>query len=260
MIERTNGHYSKLATASHVPHTTDRGIRALCLAAGIMALCISGAFAQQKADAAAGAAMASISARYPAGSIKSVETADTALADVRQERSAIEARFAAEEQACHPKFFATSCVDEARERRHQALMQLRKVELEANEFKRRERTLARDKAVAERNAKEEAERLERVQAIPEKESKEEAPQEQANEVERDARNATVSDRAARHEARLKRQQEEDRANAKERAENVAKYEKKLQAALERQKKVAQRKAEKEAKRRAEQASQPGRQQ
>ncbi|GAB3537368.1 hypothetical protein GCM10027343_00280 [Noviherbaspirillum agri] len=195
--------------------------------------------------------------RYPAGSIKMVEGADAALADVGRERDAVEARFSAEEQACHPKFFATSCVEQAKERRRQALAKLRKVELEANAFKRQDRAQERDKALAERQEQAEADRLERERALREKPAESKGvPQHEKRITERSAP-AIFPDRVAEHEAKMQRLQQEELAGEKRRAEKVADYEKKVKAAQERQRKVAERKAKKEAEQRAKQATQPG---
>ncbi|HZW13599.1 MAG TPA: hypothetical protein VFF81_10470 [Noviherbaspirillum sp.] len=210
---------------------------------------------QTPPEVASKVASTAIVERYPAGSIKTVETADAALADVGRERAAIEARFSAEEQACHPKFFTTSCVEKAKERRRQALARLRKVELEANAFKRQDRAQERDKAVAERQARAEADRLERERALQEKPSgPTDAPQPEKRNIERSAP-AVFPDRVAEHEGKMKRLQQEEQAGEKRRAEKVADYEKKVKAAQERQRKIAERKAKKEAKQRAKQASQ-----
>lgn len=224
------------------------------IAAGFIALHFSCASAQQVPTDSA-SVPASVSERYPAGSIKSVETADAALAEVGRERAEIEARFAVEEHACHPKFFATSCVDEARERRRQALSQLRNVELEANAFKRRERVAEREKAAADRLAKEEADRQERVREQREVQGVDSASQERAEAAK--AQGRASPDREAEHAARLKHLEEKDRADAPKRAENMAEYERKVRAAEERQRKVAQRKAEREAERKAKQAPEAG---
>jgi hypothetical protein len=48
-----------------------------------------------------------------------------------------------------------------------------------------------------------------------------------------------------HEERLKRLQEEDRANAQKRAENIADYEEKVWKAQERQRRVEEKKKQKE---------------
>lgn len=198
----------------------------------------------------------SVSERYPAGSIKSGAMADAALAEVSKERAAIEARFSTEEQACHPKFFATSCVEQAKERKRKALVNVRKVELEANSVKRHEKAQERDKAVAERQAEAEADRLEREQVLQEKEATSaEAPKIEKRGGEHSAP-AIFPDRVAEHEAKQKRLQQEEKANEAKRAENVADYERKVKASQERQRKIAEKKAKKEAKQRAKQTAQP----
>lgn len=190
---------------------------------------------------------------FPAGSIQSTEAAEAALAAVVKERKDIEARYAAEEKACHPKFLATSCIDQAQERRYQAMSQLRKVEVEANAFKRQSRVTQRDKALSEHLSKEEAKQQERAKRQQPTESAEEGPAENAPEpAAAPSRTKTriFTDRAAQHEAKMKQIREEEAANAQERAENVAAYERKVQEAQLRQQKVAERKAEKEKKRKS----------
>ena len=191
-----------------------------------------------------------ISERFPSGSIRSVADADMALSQAATERSEIEARYVADEQACLPKFFATACIEEAKERRRIALSVLRPVEIEANAFKRQARVADRDKALAERLEKDERERQERalrpLPAAPE--SATGSPDESPRKVPP----TLFSNRVEKHEEKMKRLQAEEAANAQKRAENIAAYEKKQRDALERQQKVAQRKAEKEQKRKAKQ--------
>lgn len=204
----------------------------------------------------------SVVARFPSGTIGSIEMADTALADAARERSEIEARFSREEQACHPQFFATSCIDQAKERRRRALLQLRAVEIEANTFKRQARVVSRDEALANKRKGAEADRLER--ARQEEESRRAAKAETAYDMQDETKSEAArreqkdifSDRAASHEARLKREQEKEAASAAKRAENIAAYEKKVRAAQARQAEIAAKKAEKEQRRRAKQASTP----
>ncbi|HEY0846794.1 MAG TPA: hypothetical protein VGE12_15585 [Noviherbaspirillum sp.] len=207
---------------------------------------------QPNSDAAA----FSVASRYPAGAIKSVEDADRALAEVAKERAEIASRYVSEEQACHPKFFATSCIEEAQERRRKATMALRAVEIEANVFKRRARVEARDKALEERNAaagREGAERAARQQEAENTKTAQEAPVRQDGKPPRKAQNDIFSDRQQKHDARMARLKAEEAAKAKERAENVEDYERKVQAAKARQDEVAKRKAEKEQKRRLQQS-------
>jgi colicin import membrane protein len=222
--------------------TTFTGKRNFALSASLAALAAiwtGHAFAQPSA-----------AERFPAGSIRSIAEADAALAEAATDRKRIEARYQAEEQGCHPKFFTTSCIEQAKERRRTAMSALRPVEIEANAFKRQAQAAEKDKALAERLAKEEKDRQERkartsrptatgsdADAMPKESSREEQPR-------------LFSDRDEKHEAKLKQKQADDAANAEMRAENIAAYEKKKQDALARQQKVAQRKAEKEKKRQA----------
>ncbi len=225
----------------------------LLLAAGLMVLHMSCAFAQPAAEATA--SVSDIVGRYPAGSIQSVEMADAALADTGRARAGIEVRFSAEERACYSKFFAASCVEQAKDRRREALMQLRKVELEANSFQRKERVQERDRALAERQAKAQADSQERAE-IPVKSKDVEGPAlERKPAIQLDEQPVLQAERSARHEAKMNRVQAEESKDAKKRAENAAAYEKKVQAAQERQKKVAERKAKKEEMRRKKQRSQ-----
>ena len=212
------------------------------------------AMAQHASDA-----VAAVSARYPSGSIRSVAEADAALAAAAKERTEIAARYAAEEQACHPKFFTTSCIDQAKERRRKAEASIRPVEIEANTFKRQARLDHREKALAERLEKEERQRQERANKgqSPERKARQldmqlPPPESATAESVQETQSNAPSDRSAKHEAKLKQKQAEDAANAEQRAENIANYEKKKQEALERQQKVAERKAEKERKRREKQ--------
>ena len=187
---------------------------------------------------------------FAAGSIRSVADADAALAAAAAERAEIEARYVAEEQACHPKFFTTSCIDKAKDRRRIALSSVRQVEIEANAFKRQTRVLERDKALTERLEKDERERQERV--IRQAATPAETPAVR-HEAPATPPSSTTPDRVEKHEAKVRQQRAEESAMAEKRAANVAAYEKKQREARERQQKVAQRKAEKEQKRKAAQA-------
>ncbi|MFC7514115.1 hypothetical protein ACFQUU_03760 [Herbaspirillum sp. GCM10030257] len=212
----------------------------------------------QQATGEAGAARASetttttdtnsVISRFPPGSIQSVESADTALADAEKERSEIEARFTQEKQACMPKFFASSCVDEAKERRRRALLKLRPVEIEANTFKRKARVTSRDEALEKRRQKDADAGNNRDAPSPAPFGTEAVPP-----VDGDARAGRKPpkkagvDRAARHDERVRRTAEEERAEEAMRAKKVADYEKKVKAAEARQQELARRKAEKQQK-------------
>jgi colicin import membrane protein len=165
--------------------------------------------------------------RYPSGSIQSVEAADHAIEEVNQARSGVETQFAEDAHA---------------------LAQLRPIEINANAFKRRDRVVERDKALAEKAAKEEAEAPQREQQQQEREAAL-AKKSTTNESDPKAREnveaknrADYSKRVAEHEAKLQREKAEEAANAKKRAENIAAYEKKVREAEARQRAIAEKKA------------------
>lgn len=228
------------------------GCRA-CIVALSAALLAQGGLAQQ----ASPSAEASVVARYPSGSIHSVETAELALAEVGKERAQVEQRFAVEKNACFSRFFASSCEQDAKERRRAAIEKLKAVEVEANAFKRQARVDERDQALEEKRVQDEKDRQERMLQL---EMNPRTPRAEAstkkNETDANRAAATVTDRKAQHEAKLKRIEADEAANAQKRAENTAAYQKKVQEAQARQKEVENRKAEKERERAKQQVSPP----
>lgn len=119
---------------------------------GILMLAVLAACAQQGAltDVASGTAAEGITARYPEDGFQSVESADRALAEVRTERERIRQQFAQEEQSCYERFFTNRCLDDLKERERSALEQLRRVEVNANAYKRREKVERRDERSQQR--------------------------------------------------------------------------------------------------------------
>ena len=223
------------------------------------AMLVSAAGFAQQGDGGEGLA----AGRGSTGSIQSVAGADAALARAAKERAEIDARYTAEEQACLPQFFANSCIEQAKERRRRALSALRPIEIEANAFKRQARVAERDKALADRLAKDDADRQDRVRRESESAAIAQGTTSVSVPDEPTAGNATsakqeplLSDRRARHEAKLKQLQADEASDAQQRAANIAAYERKKQAALERQREVAQRKAEKEEKRKKREGDEP----
>lgn len=198
--------------------------------------------------------------RYPAGSIGNVVQADEALERISRERKRVESEFKAREEQCYDRFFMTSCIDKARERRREELALLRPIEVEANAFKRRATVEERDRRLAERKAEYDAEEAERAKAQPEREAarqKRIAEQNPVPEAQSDSRPEpkAVSRREEQGTAKpvtAKKPPEPDPVreaeDAKKREENVANYEKKVKQAEIRQKQVAARKAERERKR------------
>jgi hypothetical protein len=90
---------------------------------------------------------------YPAGSIHEVAVARTALTEVDVVRGAVEQRFAESRAVCMNKFFMSHCVAEAKEIRRAALYNVRKVEVEANAFLRKDRAAERERTIAERQSR-----------------------------------------------------------------------------------------------------------
>jgi hypothetical protein len=90
---------------------------------------------------------------YPAGSIHEVTVARTALTEVDVVRGAVEQRFAESRAVCMNKFFMSHCVAEAKETRRAALYNVRKVEVEANAFLRKDRAAERERTIAERQSR-----------------------------------------------------------------------------------------------------------
>lgn len=203
------------------------------------------------AQALPGQGREKVTDRFPSGSIRSVAEADIALTEASAERAEIEARYVAEEQACHPNFFTTSCIQKAKDHRRIALAALRPIEIEANAFKRKARVAERDQALAERLEKDERQRQERERQAPA--AKSAATAEAADASSRKAQTTLVPAPEKQQASTVKQQKAEDTISAEKRAANIAAYEKKKRDALERQQKVAQRKAEKEQKRKEKQA-------
>lgn len=224
---------------------------ARCRASLGVALFVTSQFVTaQNADSSA---MLSVSmlTRYPVGTIQSTAMADQALAQVSTVRTQIESQFAMEEQACYPAFFASSCLDDTKERRRAALARIRPVEIEANTFNRRMRVLERDKALAEKRAALTADAPQREKDRQLKEA--ETAQRVSDSAQKlkalqDAsilKAANAGKRVEDHAANLLRWQAEQVANAPRRAANAAAFAQKTKDAEARQREVAANKIEKE---------------
>jgi hypothetical protein len=175
----------------------------------------------------------------------SVAQADERLAAVAAERAAIESRHAEREVLCYDKFFVNNCLDEAKERRRLALAAQREIEVEAEHFKRKNTVEQRDKAMAQAEAKFQAEEAEAAGQPPA------APKTIAPVP--PARGSSVAGRMARRDARAAQEAAAAPADAATRAARVAAFEERRRKSEERQREVAQRKAERAAKRAAEKA-------
>ncbi|MEO0318263.1 MAG: hypothetical protein RL404_1940 [Pseudomonadota bacterium] len=88
--------------------------------------------------------------RYPAKSIASVSQADAALADIKPVREQIERIFADDRKECFERFLVSSCLNDAKEKRRLSMHAVRRIEVEAKAFLRKDKAEERDRAVAER--------------------------------------------------------------------------------------------------------------
>jgi len=91
--------------------------------------------------------------QYPAGSIQNVAQANTALNEVTDTRKRVENEYVVARNACLEKFFMTTCFDHAKDRRRTSLAAIRKIEVEASAFLRKDKADERDRGVAERQRK-----------------------------------------------------------------------------------------------------------
>ena len=177
-----------------------------------------------------------LAAKYPPGSIQSEETAEQALREVDQQRAGVEQKFATGQHDCYSRFFATNCLDAAKEERRVALAQIRKVEVDANAYIRSARVVERDRKLA---AKREHDAANPPTPIGETAPKQNSSSPADHDPNEGAR------RSAEHDAKAKAQQQQDAAKAPERAAKAEAYNKKVADAEQRQRDVAQKKAEKQ---------------
>jgi hypothetical protein len=95
----------------------------------------------------------SLAERYASGSIDTPDIAKAALDDVIDARVEIDRTYSAQRIACYDRFFASSCMNDVREKQRAALSKIRKIEVEANAFLRKEKAAERDRALAEREVR-----------------------------------------------------------------------------------------------------------
>lgn len=176
-----------------------------------------------------------LAARYPSGTIQSAETANKALLEVEQQRNALDQKYAAEQHDCYEKFFATSCLDAAKERHRLGTAQVRKVEVEANAFIRSDRVVQRDKRLAEKRASDAANPPKPLADLP---LKPVVPNDAAD------KEKEHQQHIADHEAKEQQRKQDEINSAPQRAANVDAYNKKVQDAIARQSDVAKKKEEK----------------
>lgn len=188
-------------------------------------------------------------AGYPAGSIQSEEAASAALETVTEARSNIEARFAADQRTCYPKFFTTSCLNKAAERRRLDLLLVRPLEIEANAYTRRAKVEERDRRLAEKAAENAGKPILSETPVQDNAAGVKAPGNEAHPVSSDAQRKARADAYAKKNAeqveKQQRLKENEQADAEKRAANIKRYEEKVRESAARQKEIAEKKAEKE---------------
>lgn len=178
----------------------------------------------------------------------SVEQANRTLELAHAERAAIERSYAAAEAACASRFFVTSCLEAAREKRRAALVPVRATEIEAEYFKRKHAADERDRALADaQRADEERAAARAAEAAAEAAAAAAAPP-PAPEAAPPKPGLTAQQRSAANAAKLKAIAERERAGAGERAANVAEYAAKQREFERRQRRVAEKKAKRAAER------------
>ncbi|HJW56876.1 MAG TPA: hypothetical protein VJ577_16535 [Burkholderiaceae bacterium] len=182
-------------------------------------------------------------------SIQSIDIADQVLREAKQKRLAADQRFAQEENACYEKFFANACVQDARENRRLVLMKIRTIEVEANAFKRRVHSEEHDRKVAEKYAQREHERNQRSAEQVRSERgmiKEPTHTTASAGNDRDIQQNYIEEhdqRVVQHQARIKDLKLKEARNARQRAKNIAAYQRKAHDAEVRQREIAAKKSE-----------------
>ena len=167
---------------------------------------------------------------------ESVADAERKLAQTARDRAQAEAAFGASEQVCYAKFFVNNCLDKAREKRRDALVGLRAIEIEADRFKRQAKVDERDRDLAKAEADFQAEQA-RMAATP-------LPvgaQEPGPALPTAPKPAVARNRAAEQAAKLKQRDADDQAGAAKRAANVQAFEKRKRNSAQRQKEIAEKK-------------------
>ncbi len=185
----------------------------------------------------------------------SLDAANAVLLEIAKKRELINLQYAQEEAACQPKFFMTSCLDDAKEKRRLALAEIRPTEIRAERYKRASKVEERDAALAQKQ-REHAEELPKRQLEQKKREEDRLEREAKVNTEVDAaKAATIA--AQRAQELAKRQSEADEKakqrlanrgqDAKMRAEKLAEYDKKQEAFAQREKDMAKRQQEKQEK-------------
>lgn len=198
------------------------------------------------------AARAPLNQRYPAGSLKSVEAAQAALDEAKQDREVAGIRYTLDQRTCYAKFLVNSCLEEAKERKRVAEKNIKQVEVEANVYQRQANVDERDRSLADQRVKDQEESARRLQEQKDKEVASARKVQESNAKNREVqqridqnKDVPADYRIREHEAKVRQQQAEDAAKAPERAANAAAREQRIKDAEEHRLDVERKKAESE---------------
>lgn len=158
---------------------------------------------------------------------QTLEQAADQRARAKQLVAESDARYAAEQQACYSKFLVNSCLDEARKRHTQALIDARNLDIPARDFQReakradveaKEAQRAADRPLreAEQQAQGESYRAEEAAKAAEREKKIAAKAQKAAE----GRQKTAAEQA-RRQAKQEQRAKDDAARAAKKADEAA---------------------------------------
>lgn len=190
--------------------------------------------------------------RYPAGSIASVDTANTALDDTAKEHQRIDVELIRQQRICYAKFFVSSCLNKVQAEYRTESKKIKNIEIEANTYLRQARADDRDAALAEQSAQDLADAPRRAeeqkQNAAENARKVEDSKRSTADAEARAQAPTLNpdQRIADHDKKMDEVRAKQAADAKMHDANVAAYNKKVKDAQDRQKEVADKKAAKAA--------------
>lgn len=190
-------------------------------------------------------------ARYPAGSIHSVDAADAALTAVDLQRARQDRAYIEQQRECYSRFFVSSCLKKIQDENRVVSKKIKTVEIEANTYLRQARADDRDAALAEQRAAELADAPRRAKEQQENaaENARKVTESAQRTVDADARARSIvpePDRVAAHAQKMRELREGQAADAQKRIENAAAYDRKVEAAHKRQQEVADNKAAKQA--------------
>lgn len=186
--------------------------------------------------ALAGLADAQTLADGPQGSL------DERRAALSQERSRLEAGFAAEDAACHHRFAVNSCLGQVDVKRRAALAQLRRQEILLNDEERKNRAEAQRRKIEEKSSPESLQDAARQRAKAVEDYRLRLERDKSRQQDRAASQSSQEAARAAHAQKLRAHQKKAQARAVRQAEAA----KEAQQASDRHKKADARRAQHEA--------------